>query len=287
MPVYDVRLARLGGGRLAGRCDEKPMTDTTENPPTPADASAADAAQRAQSQPMPPWAAPVALLAITLLAYIPAMRGGFIWDDDYYVTLNRSLRSFDGIQQIWTGIFPNPREYPRFAGPQYYPMTYTSFWLQTRFQNWSQPLSPFPFHLVSVLLHGASAVMLWVILRKLAVPGPWVIAAIFALHPVQVESVAWITERKNVLSGAFYFASLLVYLRFAGLDPAPPFDPEQKFALPRERGKVYSLALVLFACALLSKTVTGSLPAVVLLLIWWKRGRIRLKEDVLPLLPFF
>src|SRR6185295_11407281 len=120
----------------------------------------------------------------------------------------------------------------------------------------------------------------------LGVPGAFVAAAIWALHPVQVESIAWITERKNVLSGFFFFASLLIYLRVCGLDPAPPAEKRRAISLPAEPWKLYALALVLFICSILSKSVTGSLPAVVLVLIWWKHVTIK-RSDVLRLLPFF
>lgn len=247
---------------------------------------------------------PVGLAVACLAAYWPAMQGQFIWDDDYYVVNNTALRTFEGIQDIWLGIL-SPRTYP---APQYYPMTFTSLWLDYRF--WG--LNPVGYHVTNLVLHVLCAWTLWVVLRKLNLPGAAAAAFIFALHPVNVESVAWITERKNVLSGLFYLLSLLVYLRYCGLDaeappavspaaPAPveraePDDadaaaePEPKdyeLALPAEPWKLYALALLLFALALFSKTVTATLPAAILVIMWWKRGRIRLKEDVLPLAPFF
>jgi tetratricopeptide (TPR) repeat protein len=217
---------------------------------------------------------------LCFLAYLPAIQSLFIWDDDYYVVKNLALRNFDGLQRIWIGILPDPHAYPV---PQYYPMTLTSFWLEYR--AWG--LDPTGYHVVNILLHATSAFVLWIILKKLAVPGAWVVAAIFAVHPLQVESVAWVTERKNVLSGLFYLLSLLVYLRFTRLDPTPAGNEERTFALPPERWKVYILALVLFVLALLSKSVTASLPAAVLLILWWKRGKLSLVDDVLPLVPFF
>jgi tetratricopeptide (TPR) repeat protein len=212
------------------------------------------------------WLALLTLLVLVVGAYWPSMRGDFLWDDDYYVTNNKALNHPDGIEQIWMGI-KNPKTYPV---PQYYPMTHTSFWVQTRGHDWSEPLQSWSFHLVNVLLHFGSAWMLWTILRRLGMPGAFVAAAIWALHPLQVESVAWITERKNVLSAFFMFASMIVYMRFSGLD-FQEGAPRASFALPAEKGKLYALALVLFACAVLSKSVTGVMPAVVLLLIWWKR----------------
>src|SRR5450432_524640 len=150
------------------------------------------------------------ILVATLIAYFPAMRGQFIWDDDYYVTRNGLLTNFDGLQKIWFGVLPHPSEYPL---PQYYPLTYTTFWLE--YHLWG--LEPAGYHTVNVILHLCSAMLIWLILRKLNVPGAWLAAAIFSLHPINVESVAWIAERKNVLSVLFFLASLYAYLRYAGI----------------------------------------------------------------------
>lgn len=218
------------------------------------------------------WAGMVALIAVAAVCYLPSMRGGFLWDDDVYVTHNKALSRAGGIQRIWLGV-RDPKTYPV---PQYYPMTHTSFWLETRWQDWSKPLSSMPFHLINVMLHAMNAWLLWVLLRRLGVPGAFVIAGIWMIHPLQVESVAWITERKNVLSGFFFFASMIVYVRFCSLDLSEN---------PRGRWELYVLALVLFVCSILSKSVTGSMPVMVLLLIWWKRGTIGWKEIKL-LLPF-
>ncbi|HUW84568.1 MAG TPA: tetratricopeptide repeat protein [Phycisphaerae bacterium] len=200
-----------------------------------------------------------------LTAYLPAIRGGFVWDDEHYVTDNAALRSLDGLRAIWL----KPR-----ATPQYYPLVHTSYWLEYRL--WG--LKPLGYHLVNVLLHAASAILLWRLLRRLDMPGAWLAAALFALHPVHVESVAWITERKNTLSTAFYLFAALAYVRFARIDHGPPDAPR--------RWGWYPPALILFLCALLSKTVTCSFPAAVLLVIGYKRGRIRL-ADLTPLIPFF
>lgn len=237
---------------------------------------------------------PVLLLVACFAAYLPAIRGDFIWDDDYYVVNNVGLRDNAGLQKLWIGLLQDPQAYP---APQFYPMTHTSLWIDYRI--WG--LNPVGYHITNVLLHVLCAWTLWVILRKLAVPGATLAVFIFALHPVHVESVAWITERKNVLSGLFYLLSMLVYLRFAGLDPKPisnaavPADtPEEgaakeeyKLELPDEPWKVYVLALLLFVFALLSKTVTATLPAAILLVVFWKRKRIDLQRDVVPLIPFF
>jgi tetratricopeptide (TPR) repeat protein len=220
------------------------------------------------------WAAFIVLL--TLLAYIPAMRGGYIWDDNAHITDNATLRSSDGLAKIW---------FEPEALPQYYPLVHTTFWVE--YHLWQ--LHPFGYHLVNVLLHAVNAILLLLVLRYLHVPGAWLAAAFFALHPVQVESVAWITERKNVLSGFFYISSALAYLRFANVtaDPANTSLSSDITATESNRSwGFYALSLFLFLCALLSKTVTCSLPAAILLVLWWKRDRL-CWHDILALIPYF
>src|SRR5262249_8412966 len=138
--------------------------------------------------------------------------------------------------------------------------------------------APLGYHAVNLLLHALAAVLLWRLLVRLEVPGAWLGAALFAVHPVQVESVAWITERKNVLSGALYFGSAPAFLSLAGLGPAPP--------AAAGRTRWWLLSFVLFLAALLAKTVTCTLPAALLLVLWWKRGRVA-RRELLALLPFF
>ena len=192
---------------------------------------------------------------MTLAAYAPLWHAGFIWDDDAYVTANRTLRSLDGLRQIW--LEPG-------AVPQYYPLTFTSFWIE--YHLWG--LQPFGYHLVNVVLHALNALLVWRVLRWLRVPGAWMAAAIFALHPMHVESVAWVTERKNVLSGVLVLSALLVYLR--GVAPRPAW--ERPRTTPATAA--YLAVCVLFLGALLSKTVTCTLPAVLLLLMWWQHGAL-------------
>jgi tetratricopeptide (TPR) repeat protein len=205
------------------------------------------------------------IVLLVFLAYLPALRDGFIWDDDSYVTENPTLHDPGGLQRIWFEVG---------AVPQYYPMVHTTFWLE--YHVWG--LNPVGYHLINVLLHGTAAILLWQVLLRLRIRGAWLAAVIFALHPVQVESVSWITERKNVLSAVFYFAAALAYLRYVAL--AEPGGPN------RHRWHWYLGALVLFLAALLSKTVTCTLPAALLLVCWWKKGRVQ-RDDIFPLLPFF
>jgi Flp pilus assembly protein TadD len=205
------------------------------------------------------------IVLATLMAYSPVFTAGFIWDDDDYVINNLHLNDWDGLREMW---------FHPAATPQYYPLVFTTFWLEHHL--WG--LHAGGYHMVNVLLHILAALLLWRVLARLRVPGAWLAAAIFALHPVEVESVAWITERKNVLSAVFYLAAALAWLRFAELEPAVPPT--------RRRWGWYAVALVLFVAALLSKTVTCSLPAVLLLVMWWKKGRLDWRA-VLPLAPFF
>ena len=168
---------------------------------------------------------------------------------------------------------------------QYYPLTGTAFWID--YHLWG--FWTLPYHVENVLLHALAALLFWRLLLRLEVPGAWLAAAIFALHPVMVQSVAWIAERKNVLSLVFYLGALLAYERYAPWvtrteegGPVPNSSP-----VTRHPSLFYGLAFVLFLGALLAKTTTFSLPAVILLMGWWKRGQIRWRADVLPTLPFF
>jgi tetratricopeptide (TPR) repeat protein len=223
------------------------------------------------------WAGLV--LFVTVAVYIPAILSGYIWDDDVYVTNNFSLRTVEGLGRIWL----EPK-----ASPQYYPLVHTTFWLE--YHLWQ--LHPLGYHLVNVLLHGLNGFLVFLVLRYLSVPGAWLAAAIFVLHPVHVESVAWITERKNVLSGLFYLSSILAYFRFASLDlnTANILPNSSLHHLTsnhrKKRWRFYIISLLLFFCALLSKTVTCSMPAAILLVLWWKQNRVGWR-DILPLVPFF
>jgi protein O-mannosyl-transferase len=203
------------------------------------------------------WFFCLILAVVTMLAYQPAWHGGLLWDDDANIA-SPELRSLDGLRRIWF----EPR-----ATQQYYPLLYSSYWLQQRF--WGD--SPTGYHLVNLLLHIGCVVLVLKILRLLRIPGAELATIVFALHPVNVETVAWITERKNTLSGVFGLAATLWYL---------------KFDEGRSR-RSYALALGLFLLGLLSKTAIVTLPLALLVIFWWKRGAISWRRDVVPLTPFF
>jgi protein O-mannosyl-transferase len=205
-----------------------------------------------------PWPAGFSLVALIFLAYLPLIHAGFIWDDDSYLLNDVALGSWRGLFFIWF--------HPLKAGiPQYYPLTFTTLWIEFHLFG----LKPLELHVFNVLLHATSAIVLWRLLRRLEVSGSWLIAALFAVHPVHMESVAWISERKNVLSGLLYLLSLSAYLRYSPV-----------------RGRWYALSLFLFILALLSKSVTSSLPVAVLLILYWKRGSIT-RRDIVLLAPYF
>ncbi len=225
-----------------------------------------------QSQPAPRkrWSA-VFLLVATCLAYVPAVPCGFIWDDDDYVIKNQTLRDLPGLKAIWLDLS---------ATPQYYPLVHTSFWCE--YQCWG--LNASGYHATNIFIHGINAILLWQILLRLSVPAPWFAALVFAIHPVHVESVAWITERKNVLSGMFYLLSLLSFLRYWNFTEATDVtSPDSPTFKSRPWGWLLTSNLC-FVAALLSKTVTATLPAAILVLIWWKQGRIPIRKS-LCLLP--
>jgi hypothetical protein len=210
----------------------------------------------------------VAIWGAIFVVYVPSLSAGFIWDDDDYVTQNATLRTDEGLRQIWF----DPQ-----ATPQYYPLVFTSFWVE--YQLWG--LRPAGYHLVNAALHATNGVLVWLILRRLSVPGAWLAALAFGLHPVHVETVSWISERKNVLSGLFYLIALRTLIE---IPTGPP--PDAPSAESRRYWLRYAVGFSFFVAALLCKSVTCSLPAVLLLLAWWKGGRLTLR-GIWPLIPFF
>lgn len=217
------------------------------------------------------------LLLAVFSAYGPALNGGLLWDDEAHVT-KPELRSVEGLVRIWT----EPG-----AAQQYYPLLHTAFWVEHRL--WGDAVVG--YHVTNVMLHALAALLVATIVRRLlagekrddadgrGVPGAgngnewagWLAGAVFALHPLCVESVAWISEQKNTLSAVFYLGAALAYLRF---------DAERRWGC-------YAVATVLFAGALLTKTVTATLPAALLVVLWWQRGRLTWRRDVVPLIPWF
>jgi tetratricopeptide (TPR) repeat protein len=199
------------------------------------------------------------IVAMTMAAYLPALNAGFIWDDDRYVTNNPLLTAPDGLRHIWFS-FDSPS--------QYFPLTYTSF----RIERSLWGLRPFGYHLTNLLLHIANVLLLWRLLARLNVPGALLAAGIFALHPVQVESVAWITERKNLLMGFFFLLALIAWTAFVD-------------ERTRQRRRFYTLALVFYSLALFSKATACTLPAALVLILWLQKKPVN-RERVIQISPF-
>ncbi len=210
------------------------------------------------------------LVIAVVIAYQPSLHNGFIWDDDLYVTKNLALRTFEGLKRIWT---------VRGATIQYYPVTFTSFWAEYQLFG----LDPAVFHATNILLHAANAILVWFLLECLGLPWAWLAAILFAVHPVNVESVAWISERKNVLSGFFVLCSMLLLARLYLKES--PQDSKERNGSKYRNAFIYIAALLFFILALLGKSVTCMMPLVFLILCWWKCGRLSLK-NVTAMVPF-
>ncbi|MBB5033878.1 tetratricopeptide repeat protein [Prosthecobacter vanneervenii] len=219
----------------------------------------------APAQTFPDWAGTALILVVTLLAYYPALPGGFLWDDEEWT------KNIEELRQSWHGLWRMWSDFK--ALQQYYPVSGTTFWIDGRlWGSWT-----FPYHVENVLLHGIAAVMFWRLLRRLEVRGAFLAGALFAWHPVMVESVAWVTERKNVLSMVFYLGAFLAYGHYTGF---------WKEETPPRRRCMYGLALGLFVLALLAKITVFAFPVALALLCWWRRGTLRWRQDLLPLIPF-
>ena len=202
----------------------------------------------------------LALGALIGVSYLPAMLwGGFVWDDRVF-TDAEPVREVSGLWRIWFS--PNAIE----NEGHYWPLVYSTFWLEHKLWGFA----PTGYHVVNVLLHLANTLLLWRILRRLAVPGAWLVAAVFAVHPLHVESVAWVIERKDTLSALFYLAAVMMWLHYTD----------------KPRPSRYALAMLLFIAGMLSKSIVVTLPVALLILRWWKQGRVT-STDLLRLTPFF
>jgi protein O-mannosyl-transferase len=232
--------------RAAGRRNQGTTTIVVEKDRLPGDAGVRKHAM---------W---ILLCCATLIAYWPSLNGDFVWDDNGHVT-KPALQSMQGLWRIWFDLG---------ATQQYYPLLHSAFWMEHRL--WGDAV--LGYHLVNVALHALAACLVVQIVRRLGLPGAWFAGFVFALHPVCVESVAWISEQKNTLSAVFCLGSALVYLRF-----------------DKTRSRTqYIIATALFVAALLSKTVTATLPAALLVILWWKKsGKLNWKLDFPPLVPWF
>ena len=229
----------------------------------------------------------VAIIAVLVfVAYLPALNGGFILDDDVLLTKNPSIKAPDGLFQFWCTTEPY----------DYWPATNTALWIEWRL--WA--MNSTGYHVTNLILHVIESLLIWIIMRKLSIPGAFLAAVIFALHPVNVESAAWIAQRKNMMSLLFFLLSILWYLKVhittASLGMAParshggPWERVMENAArshggpwervtgpwplaPSPRPLFYWLSLAAFVLAMLSKGSAAILPILLLAIVWWLRPR--------------
>jgi tetratricopeptide (TPR) repeat protein len=221
------------------------------------------------------WQWALLLTALVFIAYAPVYRAGFIWDDESHLTQNPCVVGPLGLKEIWTT-----------ARAVYYPLVLTTFWAIHKFAG----LNPLPYHVLNVLIHAGCALLLWRVLRQLGVRGAWLGAALWALHPVMVQSVAWVTELKNTQSCFFYLLSIFCFLKWEDCLPNARMPRREDTAvgagvpssLPvgrtRHRHLFVALSLFSFVLATLSKPSVVMLPVVLVLCVWWRKGRIRPRE---------
>jgi tetratricopeptide (TPR) repeat protein len=205
---------------------------------------------------LPRWPSRVRTLllaAVIVLAggwvFAPAFRGGWLWDDSAELLQNGEVRAAGGLGRIWWAP----------SSPDYFPLKSTVQWLQWRL--WGDGGTT-GYHLTNVALHLLSALLVWRLFRRFGLRLAWLGGLLFAVHPVTVESVAWITELKNALSLPLLLLAMDAYLDYD----------------ERGRWPDYLRSLLWFVAAMLSKSSVVMLPAVLLLHAWWKRGRVNLRD---------
>ncbi len=207
-----------------------------------------------------PLAAPaLTILLLTFLLYIPALQAPPHWDDIGYLVTNYHIRTWSGLWRIW---FTDP------SPLQYYPVVFTSYWIE--YHIWGMTI--WAYHLVNILLHGGNAILLMMVLRKLRIPGAFFIALLFACHPIHVETVVMIAERKNLLAFLFFMLAALAYLKFTDI-PRP------------HRYWHYAAAILCFILAIQSKTVVFVFPFVMLIVQFYRNGKLS-RRDILSVIPF-
>jgi tetratricopeptide (TPR) repeat protein len=241
---------------------------------------------RPPAGPSPPEASPVAssespsdprvwlgrlglaalLCGAVLLGYLPALHGGFIWDDSVLLTDNAMIRAPDGLYRFW------------FTAEafDYWPLTSTTFWVEWRL--WG--MNPTGYHVTNLALHAIEALLLWGVLLKLRIGGAYLAALVFAVHPVNVESVAWIAQRKNLVGMLFFLLAIRFYLEADG----EVERKERRLGLAGA-SRWYWLSLAMFLLALLGKGSVSTLPVILLLLAWWQRRRVTAR-DLARVAPF-
>ena len=209
------------------------------------------------------WAGAALIVFVTSIVYSQSLSGNFIWDDDLLVARSKLIQAPDGLQRIWFTTEP----------VDYWPVTNSSFWLEWRL--WSSHSTG--YHITNLLLHIADSLLVWAVLARLRIRGAFLAALLFAVHPVNVESVAWIAQRKNLLSLLFFLLSALAYFKSESGDSSS-VETASGF------NRWYWLSLLAFVLAMLSKGSVAVLPLMLLLTAWWQRGRIT-RIDLIRITP--
>ncbi len=194
------------------------------------------------------------IVGVILLAYWPSMNGGFIMDDDILLTNSVTIRATDGLYRIWFTKEPL----------DFWPVSNSCLWVQWRL--WG--MNPTGYHVVNVLLHSANCLLIWLLLKRLAIPGAFLTALLFAVHPVNVESVTWISQLKTILPLFFFLISIVCYLN-----------------VQRAFNRWYFASTIVFVFAMLSKSSVAIFPLVLLLVVWWQNQRLTMR-DVWQVVPF-
>jgi tetratricopeptide (TPR) repeat protein len=224
------------------------------------------------------WAQAWLLAVLCIVAFVyPTIGGDFLPTDQTMVSGNPMLYSVLGLKTIWG----TPQRLPQLS-----PVAYSVLLVEHQFFV----AKPRGYRIISICLHICNVLLLWFLLRRLELPAAWLAAALFAIHPVQVDAVSWISQQRYLICALFYLCALLVYLRRAGLNPVPPppqpgAEPLIEIGLPENAIALYAMASALFVLALLSHILAATFPVVVLVLIWWERGKLN-RKDIVPLIPF-
>ncbi len=195
------------------------------------------------------------LALLTSVGYLPAIHGQWLFDDQSAISSNPLITQPGHLHEIWFSTKPI----------DYWPVSYTALWIQWRL--WGDATTG--YHLVNLALHIGVALLAWAVLLRLSIPGAWTIALLFALHPVNVETAAWIFQQKNTLAAVGFFGSLWMWL---------------KHDESRQR-RWYAGSLGLFVFSMLAKTSGVALPLMLLCCAWWRRGHVN-RKDLLVNLPF-
>jgi protein O-mannosyl-transferase len=241
---------------------------------------ASSAASGQSTLPLGVLAGAAIIVIAAFLAYLPSLNGGFVLDDNKLLTENKLVKASDGLFRLWCTTEPY----------DYWPVTNTTFWIEWRL--WG--MNPTGYHVTNLLLHIVESLLIWLILRKLSIPGAFLGGVIFALHPVNVESVAWIAQRKNTMAMLFFLLSILFYFKQEFLPPFSQNSPSRSSWPPAPRlwslasgssSLWYWLSLAAFLLAMLSKGSVAVLPALLLVIVWWLRPLT--KWELLQTAPFF